>query len=177
MPPSNVVTAGRTYLDLITSTVPKAAPEPPKPPKSKRERATENWALLVCDQPAAAPAPAPARVRASARARVVLRAGLARCVGRFLTGVARGGRMELSRSPNSSRKARNSERSAWNACTRCDASTPDGSCLAEHPRLCAGLLRCAGPRGPIAGRCEAVVTRAARLRWAGCLCAGSAKNF
>ncbi len=28
-------------------------------------------------------------------------------------------RMELSRSPNSTRKAVNSERSAWNACTRC----------------------------------------------------------
>ena len=47
MPSSNVVTAGRTYLDLITSNVPKAAPEPPKPPKSKRERAAENWAILV----------------------------------------------------------------------------------------------------------------------------------
>jgi len=46
MPSSNVVTAGRTYLDLITSNVPKAAPEPPKPPKSKRERAAENWAIL-----------------------------------------------------------------------------------------------------------------------------------
>ena len=46
MPASNVVTAGRTYLDLITSNVPKAAPEPPKPPKSKRERAEENWKIL-----------------------------------------------------------------------------------------------------------------------------------
>ena len=48
MPVSNVVTAGRTYLDLITSNVPKAkAPEPPKAPKSKRERADENWKILV----------------------------------------------------------------------------------------------------------------------------------
>jgi hypothetical protein len=47
MQSSNVVTAGRTYLDLITSNVPKAAPAPPKPPKSKRERAAENWLLLV----------------------------------------------------------------------------------------------------------------------------------
>lgn len=47
MPVSNVVTAGRTYLDLITSNVPKAkAPEPPKVPKSKRERADENWKIL-----------------------------------------------------------------------------------------------------------------------------------
>ena len=51
MPSSNVVTAGRTYLDLITSNVPKAAPEPPKPPKSKRERAAENWAILVRSYP------------------------------------------------------------------------------------------------------------------------------
>jgi len=49
MQSGNVVTAGRTYLDLITSNVPKAAPAPapPKPPKSKRERAAENWLVLV----------------------------------------------------------------------------------------------------------------------------------
>jgi hypothetical protein len=48
MPASNVVTAGRTYLDLITSNVPKAkAPEPPRVPKTKRERADENWKILV----------------------------------------------------------------------------------------------------------------------------------
>jgi hypothetical protein len=52
LPPSNVVIAGgtaapSTCLDLITSNVSNATPKPPKPPKFKRERAAENWAMLV----------------------------------------------------------------------------------------------------------------------------------
>jgi len=41
--PSNEVTAGKTYLDLITSSV---VPSKPPPPKTKRQRAEDNWKVL-----------------------------------------------------------------------------------------------------------------------------------
>ena len=44
---NNVVTAGRTYLDLITSTPAKPQNALPARPKTKRERADENWKILV----------------------------------------------------------------------------------------------------------------------------------
>lgn len=43
---NNVVTAGRTYLDLITSTPAKPQNALPARPKTKRERADENWKIL-----------------------------------------------------------------------------------------------------------------------------------
>eukprot|EP00960_Hanusia_phi_P012685 371081-Hanusia_phi.AAC.1 len=47
MPP-NDVTSGKTYLELIQSTCPKPSQEAvQQPPKSKRERAEENWKILV----------------------------------------------------------------------------------------------------------------------------------
>jgi hypothetical protein len=46
--PSNEVTAGKTYLDLITSSV---VPSKPPPPKTKRQRAEDNWKALVCYAP------------------------------------------------------------------------------------------------------------------------------
>jgi len=46
MPP-NDVTSGKTYLELIQSTCPKPSQETAQPPpKSKRERAEENWKIL-----------------------------------------------------------------------------------------------------------------------------------
>lgn len=47
MPASNEVTAGKTYLELIQSGCPPKNTTPePKPQKSKRERADDNWKLL-----------------------------------------------------------------------------------------------------------------------------------
>jgi hypothetical protein len=146
MPSSNVVTAGRTYLDLITSNVPKAAPEPPKPPKSKRERAAENWAILVralaCDMDERehtyiGPTPLPALCARAWGCRI----------HRFLTCVVH---VQDGIIKESEQYEKGSEQRAKCLERLHEVRTPlhgNGSCGARHPCRCMGMLRRAGLRG------------------------------
>jgi len=140
----------------------KPAPEPPKPPKSKRQRAADNWAILVCALPAALPARVRVRQRLCTCACDSARQPRTARGQHFLTGVARARRMQLSRNPDSLRKARNSEQRAWNACTRYDASAPNGSCLAElYSKIVSAVPPgcCGAPAvGPTCGATDAAVS-------------------